>query len=511
MINNCGNKTSEWLNQNIVAKLVENGPMGLFVLSLPDEKYLYANHSFLNSVGFEWEQLSGRTGEEIGLLPVEEHENIKKWQSDDTRVHYEIKLRHKTGRDIYLYGQTEISEFDGQLCMINFTQDITQYKLAQNQLVEAEFKIQQTQKMASLGKVAGGIAHDFNNMLTVVAGYTNVISRNLPAEHEVQVDLAAIEKIVERATLLTQHLLDFSSRQVSKPQEIYLDYVIQETVSNKAPLLGEQIKYHLDLTTSSDLVFIEPERLKQVILNLMLNARDAMSEGGLLKIATYRAKAESTPTNKNSEEWLVLEVSDTGTGMPPEVVDHIFEPFFTTKGPGKGIGLGLATVYGIIQQNKGFLTVKTAPGSGTTFKVYLPAYQAKATKEENKVPVLSKPQREATVLVVEDEDMVRNLTLRILSKSGFHVLEAPDSDTAFEMCRKHKIDLLLTDVIMPGMNGNVLATELVKMKPDLKVLFMSGYTDGLLPSRNSLPFIQKPFTPNDLIQKINQVLTEASF
>jgi two-component system, cell cycle sensor histidine kinase and response regulator CckA len=371
--------------------------------------------------------------------------------------------------------------------------------------------------MEAVGLLAGGVAHDFNNMLTVINGFSELLQRAMTPDSPQWEMVDQILTSGQRAAELVRQLLAFSRKQMIEPRVLDLNRVVTEMEKMLRRLIGEHI--HVMTLLAPDLwpVRVDPAQVQQVIMNLVVNARDAMPRGGTLVIETANLVLDEAYVRDHldalSGAHVLLTVSDTGMGMSEEVQAHIFEPFFTTKELGKGTGLGLATVYGIVRQSGGHIGVYSEEGRGTAFKVYLPRVRGadEPVSGESHQPAEMTSGRE-TVLVVEDEITVRTLAAHLLRASGYVVLEAPDGHTAWRLAQAHpgRIHLLLTDVVMPGMSGPDLAQRLKEALPELKVLFMSGYTDGMVSHHGVLepgmPFISKPFQPGDLARKVREVL-----
>ena len=379
-----------------------------------------------------------------------------------------------------------------------------------------EAHLHQTSKMEAVGRLAGGVAHDFNNLLTIINGYSEILIEELVTDAKAIDYLKEIRNAGGRAASLTRQLLAFSRRQVLTPQVLDLNAVVSNLEKMLRRLIGEDIKLHTFLNPSLGRVKADPGQIEQVIMNLAVNARDAMPKGGNLAIETSNVEldeeyARNHPTVKPGPH-VVLVVSDTGVGMTPETQARIFEPFFTTKEQGKGTGLGLATVYGIVKQSGGSVWVYSELGKGTTFKIHFPvASDSSAVKEPPKLETDLASGTE-TVLVVEDEDGVRSLVRLALVSGGYKVLETPDPESALAICASYDgpIHLLLTDVVMPQMSGPEVASKVAARRPGIRVLYMSGYTDDAVVHHGVLsqemPFIQKPFSPAALRKKIREVL-----
>jgi PAS domain S-box-containing protein len=380
-----------------------------------------------------------------------------------------------------------------------------------------EEQLRQSQKIEAIGRLAGGVAHDFNNLLTAMLGYSEILLSRLSPEDSLRSEVEEIRKSALRAASLTSQLLAFSRKQVLQPKVINLNSIVVDMEKMLRRLIGEDIE--LKTITPSDLgnIMADPGQIEQVILNLAVNAKDAMPQGGKLIIETANIsldqKYASRHTSAKPGEYVMLAASDTGYGMDQETVTRIFEPFFTTKGPGKGTGLGLSTVYGIVKQSGGNIWVYSEPGKGTTFKIYLPLVKLRADQYVQQAAAGDKYyQGTETILLVEDEESVRNLVRRILSQQGYTVFEALNAQQALKIAQSHRanLDLLLTDIVMPGMTGLGLAQRMLQFHPEIRILYMSGYTDSAVLQQGWLEsgsyFLQKPFTPEALSRKVREIL-----
>ncbi|HWS15862.1 MAG TPA: PAS domain S-box protein [Candidatus Methylomirabilis sp.] len=383
-----------------------------------------------------------------------------------------------------------------------------------------EEQLRQSQKMEAVGRLAGGVAHDFNNLLTAISGYSDLLLHRLPAYSTLRRDVEEIRRAGDRAAGLTRQLLAFSRRQVLQPKVLDLNTVVTTMEQMLRRLIGEDIELSTDLSPSLGPVKADPGQIEQVIVNLAVNARDAMPGGGRITIGTV--DVDLSPSYASAQPGVrpgphvLLSVSDTGRGMSDEAQAHLFEPFFTTKERGKGTGLGLATVYGIVQQSGGHIRVTSTAGSGTTFLIYLP----RIAFREDDVPGTDRPflphpsPGTETVLLAEDEEVVRRLTREILTENGYRVLDAGNGREALLISEAHRgeIHLLLTDVVMPKLGGRELAERIRPLRPGLRILYMSGYTDDAILRHGVLeaevPFLQKPFTPEGLARKVREVLDE---
>lgn len=377
-----------------------------------------------------------------------------------------------------------------------------------------EGQLRHSQKMEAVGRLAGGIAHDFNNLLTVITGYTDVLLEAFDAADPLRENVQEVKQAAERASALTRQLLVFSRKEVIALELLDVNVVIADVEKMLQRLIGEHIQAITKLSPAAGHIRADRGQFQQIILNLAINARDAMPQGGKLTIETAVVQVEVDNGRPDVEAgaYVCLTVNDTGCGMTEEVQAHLFEPFFTTKETGKGTGLGLSMVYAIVKQVRGYINVTSAPGQGTTFNIYLPQASAPAGGEEPDRPRVRVPRGKGTILVVEDEDAVRRLVLMVLRWNGYTVLEARQCSDAVALCKEHEgpIDLLLTDVIMPQMNGRDLAKHLAKLRPDMKVLYISGYTGGALDDQDAAPeptnFLPKPFTPDTLARTVAGIL-----
>jgi PAS domain S-box-containing protein len=399
-------------------------------------------------------------------------------------------------------------------------QDITERKQTEAALREAESRQRQSQKMEAVGQLAGGIAHDFNNLLTVITGYSDLSLRSLEKNKPLHRNISEISRAANRAASLTRQLLAFSRKQMLQPKILDLNNIVADMDKMLQRLIGEDIDLLTVLDPALGLVKADPGQIEQVLLNLAVNARDAMPKGGKLTIETSNVIMDeaivSRYTSVKSGPHVMLTVTDTGCGMDARTQEQVFEPFFTTKEVGKGTGLGLSTVYGIVKQSDGSVWVKSEVGHGTTFMIYLPRVNKQATAiSADEHAALSLSRGTETVLLVEDETQVRELARQLLETEGYTVLESVNGEEALAICERSQvnINLLLTDVVMPQMSGRELAERLMPTHPQLRVLYMSGYTDdaivhhGLLKDSNDpTEFIQKPFTPDALARKVRAVL-----
>lgn len=493
--------------------IFENAVEGIFQSTL-EGRFISVNPSMARFLGYESPEdlMAHRT--DIGTQHYVDKNTRPELQrmlaEHDVVVGYECEIYRKNLSKIWAVENVRaIRDENGSILYYEGSiEDITERKTLENQL-------RQSQKLEAVGILAGGVAHDFNNLLTVISGYSDLTLLKLSEDDPLYRNILEIKRAGERAAALTRQLLAFSRKQVLQPKVLLLNAVVSELEKLLRRLIGEDIGLRAVLDPDLGSVKADPGQIEQIIMNLAVNARDAMPKGGKLTIETRNVSLDEeyarnhiavTPGN-----YVMLAVSDTGMGMDAETQARIFEPFFTTKEAGKGTGLGLSTVYGIVKQSGGNIWVYSEVGRGTTFKIYLPRV-GEGVPEPRRRSIARSARGSETVLLAEDEDAVRKLARQVLEMNGYEVLEAANGDAALSIC-KHQtepIHLLITDVIMPEMSGRELADQLAKLRPEMKVLFMSGYTDNAIIHQGVLDaganFIQKPFPTDALARKIREVL-----
>ncbi|HEV8631196.1 MAG TPA: ATP-binding protein, partial [Thermoanaerobaculia bacterium] len=481
-------------------------PVGLYRV-LPNGTLLDVNPALVATLGFP--EAAALRAVPAGDLYADAGDRAHRQallDTGDTVSGLEVRLRRHDGTLIWVRETVHAvrDEAGRLLCYQGAVEEVTRQRHLEEQL-------RQAQKMEAIGQLAGGVAHDFNNLLTAIGGYAELLLQDLDAADTRRADVQEIAKAAERATSLTRQLLAFSRKQVLKPRVLDLNAIIGETEKMLRRLIGEDIQLVTHLDDSLAKVKADPGQVQQILVNLVVNARDAMPEGGVIEIATRNLELASGSPRQASEpvqpgHYVMLAVSDSGEGMDQETLARVFEPFFTTKEQGRGTGLGLATVYGIVRQSDGYVWVYSEPGQGTTFKVYLPRA---AGQESGEVEVTAGRQSIAateTVLLVEDEPMVRDLARRVLADRGYAILEAGDGEEALRVAAQHDgpIHIMLSDMVMPGMGGAELRERVLAVRPDLKVLFMSGYTADDFVRRGVMEegfaYLDKPFTGEVLLR-----------
>jgi PAS domain S-box-containing protein len=432
-------------------------------------------------------------------------------------LRFERVHRTKSGREVPVEVSISVVESEGQEYHWVYTRDISERRRAEAEKARLESQLLHAQKLESVGRLAGGVAHDFNNMLSVILGYAELVSGRLPAGHPLLGPLGEIKKAACRSRDTTRQLLAFSRKQVIAPRAVDLNTLVEEARNSLLRLIGEDVELAFAPGEGLWKVVFDPSQLEQVLVNLIVNARDALPEGGRIAIETANVELDERSCRDHVEVkpggYVVLSVTDDGIGMDDETLSHIFEPFFSTKEVGKGTGLGLATVYGVMKQNDGFIQVTSAVGQGTTFRLYIPRMKSQGQAVEAPVSAEVPAARGlGTILLVEDDRMVRDLTRSMLEALGYAVVSAESARAALSLCEdgEQPIDLVLSDVVMPDMKGPELRERSRAIRPGLEVLFMSGYAPSLAvgpgPTQEPLRFIQKPFTMAELARAVEGAL-----
>jgi len=490
-------------------KAFNANPEPITIAAFPEGRFIDVNDSFLRVTGYEREEVIGRTSKELNFWarPEDRVTFVEKLKTQGSVRDLEITFCTKSGEIREAVDSAETIDVGGQECAIAIFRDVTERKSLEKQL-------RQTQKMEAVGQLSGGIAHDFNNLLGVIIGYSEILEQRLPPDDPLLKECLQIKKAGQSAASLTRQLLAFSRQQVLDPKVLDLNGIVLNVQKMLRRLIGEHIELKTNLDPALGCVKADQSQIEQVILNLAVNARDAMPQGGKLLIETAKVELDEDYARRHPPQepgaYVLLSVADTGIGMDAETQARIFEPFFTTKEIGKGTGLGLSTVYGVVRQSGGHIWVYSELGLGTTFKIYLPCAGQPARVQQPPAAPAESLRGSETILLVEDEEALRGLARSLLEDSGYTVLEAELPEAAIETALQHsgKIHVLLTDLVMPGMTGKDLAAKLAPTRPEMKVVFMSGYTSfthaGLADSEIAL--LTKPFTREKLLRKLRETL-----
>jgi PAS domain S-box-containing protein len=493
------------------SKAFHSGPDAITLSTMADGRFIEVNDNYLRLTGFTRDEVIGRTVWDVGTWrnPKEREQFVALLKRDGEVRDLETQLPVKSGEVRIIRTSAHIIDLNGSPCIISILRDITARKILEEEL-------RQAQKMEAVGRLAGGVAHDFNNLLVGILGYSELLKNKLPEEGPLRRMADEINAAAMRARDLTSRLLALSRRQILQPKMLDFNALVRQAERLLRPIIGEDIRIMMRLDSKTGPVKADPAQLEQVILNLALNARDAMPQGGILSLETCNIQVDAVMARQHSGlipgSYVRLSVADTGRGIRPEIMARIFEPFFTTKDEGKGGGLGLSTVYGIVKQSGGCVTVASEQGKGAAFGIFLP--------RANELPEKPAPPTEAaspvfgteTILIVEDEPVVRKLARDVLEERGYRILCASSGPEALRMSddNPEPIQLLITDVVMPEMSGPELANLLQRSRPQTRVLYMSGYTDDEVLCRKGLPqdsaFIQKPYTPEQFARKVYETL-----
>jgi len=495
-------------------QIIETAQEGIWLIA-EDSTVSYVNARLAAMLGYSREEIVGRSVD--SFIEEKNHQAARtnrERRRQGLKEQYLFTFRRKDGSLLHTIVSSnplfdKQGGFRGSLGMLT---DITERTLAEAERAKLEDQLRQAQKLESIGRLAGGVAHDFNNLLTVINGYSELLLKGLTPDDPARAYVLQIREAGERAANLTQQLLAFSRKQVIQPQPLNLNALVADAKTFLAHVVGEGVQLETRPSPFSCLVLADPNQIHQVLMNLAVNGRDAMPNGGRLTIGTSAIEVTTEYAASNPDAtpgpYAVLEVSDTGVGMGEDTLRNIFEPFFTTKEQGKGTGLGLSTVYGIVRQAGGWISVESRPNAGSTFRIYLP-------RLDEAMPVPQPCPRAAvavhgseTILVVEDEEELRQLAVTVLVSHGYRVLDAANGRMALQLADRHlgPIHALLTDVVMPGMNGREVADCIKSRRPEVKVLFMSGYAEDVIATQRlreeGIALIQKPFTPDELISEL---------
>lgn len=484
-----------------------------------DARFFYVNQAACRALGYSSDELVRMSVADIGPeFPMETWADH--WNELREKRHLVFQTTHRTkgGRVYPVELHSNFVEVDGREYNCAFARDITEQKRVNEEREKLQAQLSQAQKMESVGRLAGGVAHDFNNMLGAILGYTELGMMKVSATDPTHGTLKDIQKAAQRSVDLTRQLLAFARKQTVAPKVLDLNETLEGMLKMLRRLIGENI--HLSWLPGKDLgrLRMDPSQIEQLLANLCVNARDAIHDTGKIIVETAAVTLDEADRAGHMGmvpgEYVLLAVSDNGCGMDTETLSHLFEPFFTTKEVGKGTGLGLATVYGMVKQNNGFIDVHSEPGQGTTFRIYLPRNTAENGPKTKKGAAPPALHGRETILLVEDEPMILDITMKMLERQGYTVRTAATPGEAIRLAREHagEIQLLMTDVVMPEMNGRDLAKNLLSLYPNLKRLFMSGYTADVIAHHGVLDegvqFIQKPFSMQTLAAKVREVLDE---
>ena len=492
--------------------LVQSSVYGIYRAS-SDGRFFDVNPALIAMLGYD-------SAEQVLLLdperdvfanPREHARLVEEFRRCGRLDGFEVKWKRRDGQAITvrISGRAVSSADQSADVLEAIAEDVTERRVLEDQL-------RQAQKMEAVGRLAGGVAHDFNNLLMVIGGYAEVILAGLPLDHPLHEKGRAIQLASDRATTLTRQLLAFSRKQFLELKVVDVNAVVRDMERLFRPLIGESVEFLADLSSGTAPTRADASQLEQVLMNLVVNAKDAMPEGGKLTIQTQTTVVEAgdghSPQFIRPGHYVALSVSDTGMGMDRETQSRIFEPFFTTKEKGKGTGLGLSTVYGIVKQSGGYVLVQSELGRGTSFLIYLPLAEEAAEAREESLPATTLGGTE-TILLVEDEESVRQLVRDTLASRGYKIIEAENGESGIVAAAQHKgtIDLVITDVVMPGIGGPELVRHLARTRPTTRVLYLSGYTEDSVASDGSIVtgagFLQKPFTLENLSRKVREILT----
>ena len=500
-------------------KTFRAAPIWVVLSTIDDGRYIEVNDAFLATMGYRRDEVIGKTSLELDTWvdPRDRDHMVSRIKEKGGIRNLVLKRKTRSGEIIDLLFSAEILHLEGRQVMISVSQDISDQKKAEEEHKKLQVQLLQAQKMESVGRLAGGVAHDFNNMLGVIIGHAEMAMQQMDPALQVHADLAEIKKAAKRSADLTRQLLAFARRQIAAPIILVLNQTIAGMLKMLRRLIGEDID--LAWLPGAELwpVKMDPSQIDQILANLCVNARDAIDGVGRITIKTQNITADEISRANHPAlppgNYVLLAISDDGTGMDPETRNNLFEPFYTTKKVGKGTGLGLSTVYGIVKQNEGHIHVDSEPGKGATFKIYLPrAEEIDTVNTEPAVKSISGGTE--TVLLVEDEGAVLRMGKAMLESFGYTVLAADRPDEALAVAARHNgpLHLLVTDVVMPDMNGKELMVQIRKHHPRIKVLFMSGYTADVIMHRGILQqdvnFLQKPFTVDSLARKVREVLDQ---
>lgn len=500
------------LSEEKFSKAFRSSPTLMSISTLQEDRFIDVNDAFIETSGYGREEIIGRTSLELGMwaYPVDRNRVVNRLCEHGIVQNEEIGIRIKTGKILTTLFSAEIIYMESEPCVLSVALNITESKKLQSQLLHA-------QKMESIGRLAGGVAHDFNNILTAIVGFGNLIKMKLKEDDPLKTNVDYILSSAEKAAYLTQSLLTFSRKQKINPVYINLNEIIRKLEKFLLRIIGEDIAFKTIFTEEELNVMADINEMEQVLMNLITNARDAMPRGGLLILKTQSVKIDDEFMQcygyGKSGMYALISISDTGMGMDGKTKEMIFEPFFTTKEVNKGTGLGLSIIYGIIKQHNGYINVYSEPGTGTTFNIYLPLIKQTLKVSREKQADVSVPVGGTeTILVAEDDTLIRKFVTAILTEFGYRVIAAEDGEDAINkfVDNKDSIQFVISDVIMPKKSGRELYEKIKSIKPEVKILFLSGYSKELIHKKDLLEegieIIPKPVKPDDLLRKIRKRL-----
>jgi PAS domain S-box-containing protein len=491
----------------------DTSPDAITLNRLDDGLYVAVNEGFTRLTGYRRDDVLGRTALEVDIFadPADRQRLMAGLRQRAQVQNLEAPFRTRDGRVLIGLLSARILMLRGEPLILSVTRDVTAERAADGERRLLEEQLRQAQKMEALGRLAGGVAHDFNNILTAIIANAGLAVLEAPADDPNRALLMEIRDAARRGADLTRQLLAVSRKQVLEPRPVDLNALLANLRRMLGRLIGEDVELRLDLGAGLPPVLADPGQVEQVVMNLAVNARDALEKGGVITISTRGAQVregEARPPERAAGRYAVVTVADTGRGIPPEALSHLFEPFYTTKPAGHGTGLGLSTVYGIVRQHGGFVEVESEPGRGAAFRVHLPAVEGERAAGEEPPRAEPLPRGDETVLLVEDEGPVRDVARAVLDRLGYRVLAAANGEEALALVARHPgpVDLLLTDVVLPGPGGPEVAAAVRARRPACRVLFMSGYPENLAAGLAGVPFLPKPFSPETLARKIREVL-----
>jgi PAS domain S-box-containing protein len=503
--------------KNNFLQAFDSSPAAIAITSIEEGRFLAVNDSYTQIMEYEKDEIIGKKASDLKIYkdPEERNEIIKKLSVEKMVRNYELAVCTKTGRTKTLLLSMEPTIYDDEKTIISTFIDITDKKLAEEEKDKLQKELAQAQKMESIGRLAGGIAHDFNNMLSVIIGRVELALMKTGGESQILNELVEIQNAAERSAALTRQLLSFARKQVISPKILVVNENVEKILVLVKRLISENVELNWIPQKKVWNILMDPTQLDQIFTNLCINAKDAMPDGGKITIVAENATVDSVDENRPGlipGDFVKISVEDNGHGMDKETASQIFEPFFTTKETGRGTGLGLATVFGIVKQNKGYIYCFSTEGVGTRFEIYFPKEEGGKVEESLAKPLCIKGEERTTILLVEDEPTILEMSRSMLQIFGYTVISAESPQEALKKSLEHKggIDLLITDVIMPEMNGRELSKKIISHHPEIKCLFMSGYTAEIIAHQSVLDedmnFIQKPFTMKTLGEKVKTVI-----